>query len=186
MTNKSTQQKILASILSKVKKDTRMGLSDDDIANVFLWASHGMKPAEIMAKLGRSTRSAGIMMQKNEDFRMAFEKGQAEGVHTVSNKLFEMAKGGHVVAAIFWLKAVAGWSEEPVQQTNVNVNNTVQIYAPEIMSAEKWGQWVGQAAQVRELEMNKKIAEVDTVDVSEFSTMELAELSKEIEDAEET
>jgi hypothetical protein len=34
--------------------------------------------------------------------------------------------------------------------------------------------------------MNKKIAEVDTVDVSEFSTMELAELSKEIEDAEET
>ena len=75
-------------------------------------------------------------------FRHELDQGSIDATIKVSQSLFQMATTGkNVAAAIFWMKARAGWREK--QQVEVEHSGEVRqsyvIYAPrECESVEEW------------------------------------------------
>ncbi len=83
-----------------------------DLDEVEKLASHGLTYDQIAAKLGIG--SSTLYKKKREliEFTEAIKKGKASGIGRVANKLFDMAMEGNVTAAIFLLKARAGWRDQ--------------------------------------------------------------------------
>lgn len=180
---KTVTEKIARSVKNKPSK---VGLSDEQIKEVHAMAAMGLKPGEVMGCLGRSPTSAGAMMNQSVDFREAYTQGQSLGVRQIANKLFTAASNGNVTAMIFWLKAVAGWTDEPQQQINHNNTHTLNIFTPEILTPDKWIEMTKQQSVLREEKRNAEIAALENVKAGDFSEVELAEMAVMIEDVEET
>ena len=54
----------------------------------------------------------------HKHYREELDKGMAEANAKVAGSLFSQATTGNTSAAIFWMKARAGWTEKIVQETN--------------------------------------------------------------------
>ena len=67
-------------------------------------ASQGLTTVQIGDVLGVHERTVYRYKENDRQFRQAIKEGQAKGVATISNALFQSARGGHVVAQIFYLK----------------------------------------------------------------------------------
>lgn len=182
----TTIQEVLG---SAVKRNTRLGLSDAELLEVYRMASFGMAPGQIMAKLGRNPSAAGIMMSKSVEFKLAFDKGCAAGIDDVATQLYQKAMDGNVVAMIFFMKNVAKWSDNQAPQPAAQVtNNHVNIVTPEILPPDKWTEWVSQQSQMREKDRQEKIDEMEAADVKLIETLsesEIGAFSKMIDDGEE-
>lgn len=84
-----------------------------DLKKVERFAAQGMTNEQIAAALGIH-RSTYFKKKKNDkDFKDAIKAGQAKGIATITNSLFNGAKQGNVASQIFYLKNRAGWRDKP-------------------------------------------------------------------------
>ena len=67
-------------------------------------ASNGLTVAQIADCLGISESTLYAKQGEYKEFLDAIKKGRAEGIHKVSNALFEKATQGNVTAMIYYLK----------------------------------------------------------------------------------
>jgi len=86
---------ITPELLKRVKRLAAQGLTQQQIADSLGW------------------HLATLIDKKNNysDFSEAIKLGQASGISDVSNALFNNAVNGDNAAAIFYLKARAGWRD---------------------------------------------------------------------------
>ncbi len=68
------------------------------------YAAQGLTQEQIARCLGISYQTLNERKKENSEFSEAIKRGQAQGVETVTNALFESAKGGNTTAQIFYLK----------------------------------------------------------------------------------
>lgn len=74
-------------------------------------ARSGLSVAQIAGSLGMSESTLRNRLRESEALQLAIDKGRADSVEKVANKLFEAAMNGNVTAMIFFLKCRAGWKE---------------------------------------------------------------------------
>ncbi len=86
---------------------------DFDLAQVERLAAQGLTQQQIADALGISRATVQRRIKADAAFDAAVKKGAAKGIALVANKLFEAAKEGNIAAAIFFLKARAGWRDRP-------------------------------------------------------------------------
>jgi len=84
-------------------------------------ASRGLTVAQIADCLGISESTLYGKQNEYKEFLDAIKRGRAEGIHKVSNALFETAAQGNVTAMIYYLKVRdrENWSEnqpEPLRE----------------------------------------------------------------------
>lgn len=69
--------------------------------------------AQIADRLGVSDRGFRNAIERLPDVKDAIKRGKAQRIEQVAESLFHKAtRGGNVVAAIFYLKAQAGWKDD--------------------------------------------------------------------------
>ncbi len=88
------------------------------------------EPTEDTLKLARTLSGLGVPQDDiatligvskptlHKHYREILDKGMAEANAKVAGSLFNQATSGNTAAAIFWMKARAGWSEKVVQEVN--------------------------------------------------------------------
>jgi len=86
-------------------------------------AARGLTLDRVARSLGISLRTLQRKKRELSQFGQALEDGHATAVATMSNRLWEMAMNGDVTAAIFWLRARAGWRDSDAAGVGVNVNS---------------------------------------------------------------
>jgi predicted transcriptional regulator len=84
-------------------------------------ASNGLTVAQIADCLGISESTLYGKQNEYKEFMGAIKRGRAEGIHKVSNALFEKATQGNVTAMIYYLKVRdrENWGEnqpEPLRE----------------------------------------------------------------------
>jgi hypothetical protein len=84
-------------------------------------ASNGLTVAQIADCLGMSESTLYGKQNEYTEFVGAIKRGRAEGIHKVSNALFEKATQGNVTAMIYYLKVRdrENWGEnqpEPLRE----------------------------------------------------------------------
>lgn len=67
-------------------------------------AGQGLSKKQIAYCLGIGESTLYEKQKKDPEFMEALKRGQAKGLETVTNALFESAKDGNVTAQIFYLK----------------------------------------------------------------------------------
>ena len=68
-------------------------------------AANGIRHEDIATKVGISQDT---LVRK---YRRELDDGRIDASSEMGSTLFNLAKGGNVTAAIFWLKSRAGWSD---------------------------------------------------------------------------
>ena len=109
-----------------------------DLAEVERLASLGLTQEQIAAGIGISETTLRNRKKENADFADAIKRGQAKGIGSVANVLYEKAMSGDVASLIFYLKARGGW-KETVRNENVGDNQSdgmKAVYA-KMKSAQK-------------------------------------------------
>jgi hypothetical protein len=73
--------------------------------------------SQIADRLGVSERGLRNAMERQPEVKEAIKRGKASKIEKVAETLFQKAtSGGNVVAAIFYLKAQAGWKDDGSSQ----------------------------------------------------------------------
>lgn len=83
-----------------------------DIGEVEELASRGLTEKQISDSLGISQDTLIKRKHKYSEFAEAIKRGQAKGIGTIANALYEQATSGQTAAAIFYLKNRANWSDK--------------------------------------------------------------------------
>lgn len=96
---------------TKAKSKTRPRIQID-LKKVEEFAARGLTQEQIANALGISERTLYERKKDSADFADAIKRGQSKGIAEVANVLFQKAITGETAAAIFFLKARAGWSEK--------------------------------------------------------------------------
>lgn len=117
--------------LEIIEEDGRVLRCDMDL--VERMAAQGMTVGQIAALLGVSRSELRNRKAMADQLADAVERGKSIGIGKVSEKLLEQAAGGNTIAAIFYLKAVAGWREADKRPPEDLDGNSVgvKIYLPE-------------------------------------------------------
>lgn len=79
-------------------------------------ASQGLTEAQIADALGIHRVTLIERKKDYSDFADAIKRGKARGIATVTNSLMQQIMEGNTAAAIFYLKARAGWSDKPEEK----------------------------------------------------------------------
>jgi transcriptional regulator with XRE-family HTH domain len=81
-------------------------------------ASKGLTKEQIAKCLGMGLSTLMEKQSNYPEFLEAIKKGQAKGLATITNALFQAARNGHVVAQIFYLKNrdAENWSDRRIQE----------------------------------------------------------------------
>lgn len=98
-----------------------------------------LRTIEAMAGLGARLDDIAIALDispstldrwlKDDQVRSQYEKGRIRATQAIAESLFSMAMAGEVAAAIFWLKAQAGWTDKPQLEQQASAN--VVVYLPD-------------------------------------------------------
>ncbi len=97
-----------------------------DIKEVERLASRGLTEGQIADALGICQDTLIARKKKYSEFSNAIKKGQAAGIATIANNLFEQSADGNVSAGIFYMKNRAKWSDKgPEDKDDTNINITV-------------------------------------------------------------
>ena len=100
--------------IEAVKRAASLGLRVDDIAHI----------------LGISARAFDDIKSRDASVEEAYQAGRLNAHMEVARTLYRKAVEGDVVCMIFYLKAQAGWSDQPKQEAPVSTSN-VTFYLPE-------------------------------------------------------
>ena len=85
-----------------------------DLTVVENLASKGLTQSQIAEYFG-VTPALITQHKKFPDFAEALSKGKSKGIAQVASSLFEKAINGDTAAAIFFLRARAGWVDQKIQ-----------------------------------------------------------------------
>lgn len=105
----------------------KIELTETHKAHIEEYAGKGCTLTQIALMLDVSDSTLDRWIQKPE-VKRAYQRGRAIAHNEIAGKLFDMARSGDVAAAIFYLKAQAGWSDKPVVESEAP--QQVQIYLP--------------------------------------------------------
>jgi len=97
--------------------------NEENLARVESLAASGLSVSQIGAYFGVSHAGIYSLKKRMPELQMSIDKGRAIGIGAVAQKLRTEAEAGNMQAAIFYLKAKAGWTEK----VQVDVNATVAI-----------------------------------------------------------
>jgi len=111
---------------------------DEQIKEVAILAGLGLTKYLIQNYFEVSKDVWAKAEKRNPDLRKAFNRGQAQTIARVSEKLHELIMKGNITAIMFYLKTRAGWSEkyDPEQDCNV-VEPTIAINVTDPIEAAK-------------------------------------------------
>lgn len=100
-----------------------------DLRQVQKLASIGLNEGQVAAALGINRKTLVARKRKYKEFSDALKNGQAKGIATVANNLFEQSKDGNVSAGIFFMKNRAGWSDKLDQRTELSgeVDHNIEV-----------------------------------------------------------
>lgn len=89
-------------------------ITEDVLKKTEALASQGLTRDQIASVLGVSESTIYKTQRENSQFLQAIKDGQAKGVATISNALFNNAKNGNITAQIFYLKnrAPGEWKDK--------------------------------------------------------------------------
>ncbi len=108
------------------RPNRRTSVAALDLKKVEDLAAKGLTLHQIAAALSIDVRTLYNHRKKFREVGEAINRGAANGIATIANKLFEAAKNGNVTAQIFYLKARAGWRDQgPVVEINNHQNVNV-------------------------------------------------------------
>lgn len=115
-------------------------LTQSDLRTIEKLAGRGSTLDDIAYVLGFSPATLDRKLEQGE-VREAYEKGRAIAKHDMAARLWDIAMSDDgngiptkqsVIAAIFWLKSQARWSDRLVIETETQESaNQVQIYLPD-------------------------------------------------------
>ena len=91
--------------------NTTFKVTDETLVKAEQLASRGLTYTQIAYYFGISAPQLSIIRKDDEMLNLAIERGKAHGIEKVSGVLFEKAMAGDTIAAIFYLKCIAGWRE---------------------------------------------------------------------------
>jgi DNA-binding XRE family transcriptional regulator len=91
------------------------------IRKVELLASKGLTKEQIAISLGFCRDTLREKEKEYSDFSGAIKKGQAKGLETITNALFQAAKNGNTTAQIFFLK-----NRDPDNWSDRRVNENIE------------------------------------------------------------
>lgn len=150
----------------KAKKVGRKRINID-IEQVKKLASQGLGNTQIARALGVSWDTLDRNRKRSAEFEEALKEGQAQGLATVTNSLFNSAQDGNVTAQIFYLKNrdSNSWADRVETTFNVDLKNVIDN------------------ARSR-LGNNQNIIEAETVDIKKVNNKEA--ISKKGIDPKET
>ena len=99
-------------------------------------AAQGLTKQQIALSLGIGVSTLCDKQNKHPEFLEAIKRGQAKGIATIANALFQTAKGGHVTAQIFYLKnrAPDEWKDRVENQVTGSDGGALQV---QWMTADK-------------------------------------------------
>ena len=75
-------------------------------------AAQGMTMDQIALSLGMGERTLYEKKAEYPHFSQSIKEGQAKGIATITNSLFNKAKNGDNISSIFYLKNRAGWADK--------------------------------------------------------------------------
>jgi hypothetical protein len=90
-----------------------------DVGQVEELAAQGLSQVEICATLGISEDTMTRRKKDSADFAGALERGKARASATISNKLFELAASGNLVAIRWWETTRRGMSDRVKSEVSV-------------------------------------------------------------------
>lgn len=122
-------------------------------------AASGVSLSQIGAYFGISHSGIYTLKNRMPELQQAYEKGLATGIASVAQKVRQEAEAGNMQAAIFYLKAKAGWSEK----VQVDVSTKIELEAATIerinnLNSEQ------RVARLQELKALRNL-ESETIDV---------------------
>jgi hypothetical protein len=94
---------------------------ENDIKEVKILAGLGLTKYLIQNYFGHSKDVWLKAEKRTPDLRKAFNRGQAETIARVSNKLYDLIMAGNIQAIMFYLRTRAGWSEKYNPELDCNV-----------------------------------------------------------------
>ena len=100
-----------------------------DLKQVEKLASIGLNEGQVAEALGINRKTLVARKHKYKEFSEALKGGQAKGIATVANNLFEQSREGNVSAGIFFMKNRAGWSDKIDQNTTHegDISHTIEV-----------------------------------------------------------
>ena len=104
-----------------------------DLNKVEELAGRGLTQQQIADALGISRTTLQGRIRDSELFEQAIKRGQAKGVASVSNKLYESAMRGEAWAVCFFLKTKGGFKETQ----KVEMTADVKTQEVELTSKQK-------------------------------------------------
>jgi hypothetical protein len=111
----------------------KIEISETDLRIVETMAGRGAILDDIACVIGISASTLDRWL-KHDQVKLAYKKGRAIAKDNVAGKLYDLAMSGDTIAAIFWLKAQAGWSDK---QNEIPLETAqVQIYMPQRVKRE--------------------------------------------------
>ena len=109
-----------------------------DLNEVEDLASRGLTKQQIADALGISQTTFYARQKECGDFEEAIKRGQAKGVASISNKLFESAMRGEAWAVCFFLKTKGGFKETQKVEMTADVKTTeVELTAKQKATLDK-------------------------------------------------
>ena len=150
-------------MVEKKRKKPGRKLINIDIEQVERLASQGLGNTQIARALGVSWDTLDRNRKRSAEFEDALKRGQARGLATVTNSLYQSANDGNVTAQIFYLKNrdSNAWADKVETTFNVDLKNVID--------------------NARErLENNQNIIEGQTVDIKSVTERQ-ANVKKQIE-----
>ena len=109
-----------------------------DLSKVESLASRGLTKQQIADALGISETTLRNRQNDSADFADAIKRGQAKGIASVSNKLYESAMRGEAWAVCFFLKTKGGFKETQKVEMTADVKTTeVELTAKQKATLDK-------------------------------------------------
>lgn len=93
-------------------------------------AAQGLTIEQIASVLGIGERTLYEKQRQFPQLQQAIKAGQAKGIATIANALFNKAKSGDNTAMIFYLKCRAGWRDVVAIDSGTG-NISIEIVKPD-------------------------------------------------------
>ena len=119
------------------RPNKRTSVAALDLEKIEDLAAKGLTLEQIAAALSIDVRTLYNHRKKFREVGEAINRGAANGIATIANKLFEAAKNGNVTAQIFYLKARAGWRDQgPIVEVNNQQQNVRVTVDPAVLAGD--------------------------------------------------
>ena len=99
-----------------------------DVKKLESLAAQGLTVKQMADCLGIGRTTIYSHMNKDQNIRDAIKRGRSKGIATVTNALFQSAKGGNITAQIFYLKnrQPDKWRDRRDHEHNVDGKITIE------------------------------------------------------------